>query len=359
MDWSIVIVLLIINAALGGQYLLNSKARQSADAEKADGKGSHEAVAPPTRLEEFSTAVMLAWWRELFKLVWSVIAVAIEAIKGRPWRDFWPGGLSLITISICSFTGIIENFGFYIIAKYPPHLWAPFINIYLLLLPIFTAIMFGSTVRKEHWIGTGLVFLGLAVTTVNVPGVPQLKWVLISSAPGSGGGHHAAVHGALDGVAFAWIVVINLCLCSQQLLNNKSVQLAVRKVSANAFVVWREIFKFGFATLALIIVSRYSAVRVADQFTFGWAVVFALGAGLTGYIYSWGFFVLSKYPAHLWVPYTTLYLVALPFLGVWLLPNVKVTLGQILGTLVAGGGLVVGLSDYSRHKIERITDKQG
>jgi len=356
MEWSILIVLLIINAALGGQQLLNSLARHSADKTKEDKSPASDPAIPPSRLGEFTTAVVLSWWRELFKLAWSVVAVAIEAGKGRPWIEFWPGWLSLVTVSICSFTGIIENFGFYIIAKYPPHLWAPYINIYLLLLPIFTGLMFGSTVRKEHWIGTVLVFAGLAVSKIEVSVFPWLKKIVLSS--GGGGGHHGTYHQEMDWVAFTWIVVINLCLCSQQLLNNKSVQLAVRKVSANGFVVWREIFKFGFATLALGILAAYTSSNFFSYFEVGKAVLFALGAGLTGYIYSWGFFVLSKFPVHLWVPYTTLYLVTLPFLGVWLLPGVTVTIGQLLGTAFVGAGLFVGLSDYKHHKVERITDKQ-
>ena len=357
MEWSILIVLLIINGALGGQQLLNKIARASADrASGGNGSSKDQAHMPTSGMPEFTTAVVLAWWRELFKLAWSVAAVAIEAIKGRPWIEFWPGWAALLTVSICSFTGIIENFGFYIISRYSPHLWIPYISVYLLLLPIFTGLMFGSTVRKEHWIGTLLVMAGLAAASIRPDSLPQLTHAILKS---EGAGHaHFATLQRLDLQAYIWLLIINLCLCSQQVLNNKSVQLATHKVSANAFVVWREIFKFGFASLFLGAIALFTSNGVSHYMKLNTAVVFALGAGLTGYIYSWGFFVLSKYPVHIWVPYTNLYVIAMPFLSVWLLPGVTVTLGQLLGTLFVGAGLFVGLSDYKHHKIERITDKQ-
>lgn len=357
MEWSILIVLLIINAALGGQQLLNKLARVSSDQASGDkASGKDQPQTPTSGMAEFSTAVVLAWWRELFKLAWSVVAVAVEAAKGRPWIEFWPGWASLLTVSICSFTGILENFGFYIISRYSPHLWVPYISVYLLLLPIFTGLMFGSTVRKEHWIGTLLVMGGLAVAALRLDALPQLAHTVMKSAGASHAGFAQVQH--LDLQAYLWLLLINLCLCSQQILNNKSVQLATHKISANGFVVWREIFKFGFASLFLGGIAVFTTAGIAPYFKLNTAVVFALGAGLTGYIYSWGFFVLSKYPVHVWVPYTNLYVVAMPFLSVWLLAGVTVTTGQLLGTALVGAGLVVGLSDYSRHKIERITDKQ-
>ncbi len=354
MEWSIIGVLLIINAALGGQQLLLSLARNRSDQSGQPKDGSGKPAAPTQGLPEMTTAVVITWWRELFKLSWAVVAVAVEAVKGRPWREFWPGVAAVLTVSICSFTGVIENFGFVIIAKYSPHLWAPSINVYLLLLPIFTGLMFGSTVTKQHWIGTVLVLIGLAVPYVRLDSLEWLRHVIMSSGEPK--------HGldSLDTKAIIWIIVINLCLCSQQVLNNKSVQLATRKVSANAFVVWREIFKFGYASLALAILAFIANVNVKQYVTGDWMViVFALGAGLTGYIYSWGFFVLSKYPVHTWVPYTNLYVVCLPFLSVWLLPNVNVRMGHILGTIIVGVGMVIGMSGSAKHKIERITDKQG
>ncbi len=358
MEWTIILVLLIINAALGGQQLLNSLARNQADKTNGSNNGpnSHSDV-PSSGLAEFSTAVVLTWWRELFKLSWAVVAVVIEAIQGRSRREFWPGAASLVTISICSFTGIIENVGFFSISRYSPHLWVPFISVYIVILPVATGLMFGSTVRKEHWIGAILVLTGLVIFSLRLDFLPQLSHVVLSS----GGVSHAkaALISTLDWQAVVWLVIINLCLCSQQILNNKSVQLAKHKVSANGFVLWREIFKFGFATLAIAAIALIEWKSFASYFTPQKAVYFAIGAGLTGYVYSWGFFVLSKYPVHVWVPYTNLYVVALPFLSYFILPGVEVKVSQILGACFVGIGLVVGLSDFSRHKIEMITDKQG
>ncbi len=358
MEWTIILVLLIINAALGGQQLLNNLARSQADktngaADKANG----HADVPSSGLAEFSTAVVLTWWRELFKLSWAVIAVIVEAIKGRSRKEFWPGWASIMTISICSFTGIIENVGFFSISRYSPHLWVPFISVYIVLLPVATGLMFGSTVRKEHWIGTSFVLTGLVVFSLRLDSVPSLSHVVLSS--GGVSPAKAALIGSLNWQAVVWLVIINLCLCSQQILNNKSVQLAKRKVSANAFVVWREIFKFGFATLAIAAIALIEWKSFTSYFTPQRAIIFAIGAGLTGYVYSWGFFVLSKYPVHVWVPYTNLYIVVLPFLSYFLIPGVEVKVSQILGACFVGIGLVVGLSDFSRHKIETITDQQG
>lgn len=360
MEWTVILVLFIINAALGGQKLLNNKARAQADKDKPPEDKTNEtqkpADVPTSGLAEFSTAVVLTWWRELFKLSWSLIAVALEAIKGRPWIEFWPGWASVLTVSICSFTGVIENIGFFTISRYSPHLWVPFISVYIVLLPVATGLMFGSTVRKEHWMGTIFVLLGLTISSLQLDILPQLSHVVLSS--GGVSKAKAALISSLDWQAIVWLIIINLCLCSQQILNNKSVQLAQHKVSANAFVVWREIFKFGYATIAIAIIAMIEWKSFTTYITPQKAVIFAVGAGLTGYIYSWGFFVLSKYPVHVWVPYTNLYVVALPFLSYLLIPGVVVKLGEIIGTCFVGVGLVIGLSDYSRHKIEKITDKQ-
>lgn len=358
MEWTVVLVLFIINAALGGQKLLNNKARSQADQDKPanQNESPQPSDIPSSGLAEFSTAVTLTWWRELFKLSWSVIAVAVEALKGRPWIEFWPGWASVLTVSICSFTGVIENIGFFSISRYSPHLWVPFISIYIVLLPVATGLMFGSTVRKEHWLGTLFVLAGLTISSLHLDSLPLLSHAILSS--GGVSKAKAALVGSLDWQAVVWLVIINLCLCSQQILNNKSVQLAQHKVSANAFVLWREIFKFGFATLAIVAIALIEWKSFMGYITPQKAVIFAIGAGLTGYIYSWGFFVLSKYPVHVWVPYTNLYIVALPFLSYFLIPGVVVKLGELIGTLFVGIGLTIGLSDYSRHKLEKITDKQ-
>jgi len=83
-----------------------------------------------------------------------------------------------------------------------------------------------------------------------------------------------------------------------------------------------------------------------------WPILFVVAAGLTGYIYSFGFFKLSKYSAHYWVPYTNLWLAVLPF--VMLAFGKDVTLYQIIGAVIVTAGLIVGVSDYGRHKVEEI-----
>jgi hypothetical protein len=81
-------------------------------------------------------------------------------------------------------------------------------------------------------------------------------------------------------------------------------------------------------------------------------ILFVIGAGLTGYIYSFGFFKLSKFAAHFWVPYTNVYLALLPF--IMLLFGEKVTISQILGAAVVTAGLMVGVMDYSKNKVVEI-----
>jgi drug/metabolite transporter (DMT)-like permease len=83
-----------------------------------------------------------------------------------------------------------------------------------------------------------------------------------------------------------------------------------------------------------------------------WPILFVVLAGLTGYIYSFGFFKLSKFAAHFWVPYTNAYLALIPF--VMLLFGEKVTGYQIAGAVVVTLGLMIGVSDYSRNKVEEI-----
>jgi hypothetical protein len=84
-------------------------------------------------------------------------------------------------------------------------------------------------------------------------------------------------------------------------------------------------------------------------------ILFVIAAGLTGYIYSFGFFNLSKFSAHFWVPYTNVYLALLPF--IMLLFGKNVTLFQIAGTVVVTAGLMIGVMDYRRNKVVEIKKK--
>jgi hypothetical protein len=84
-------------------------------------------------------------------------------------------------------------------------------------------------------------------------------------------------------------------------------------------------------------------------------ILFVIAAGLTGYIYSFGFFKLSKFAAHFWVPYTNVYLALLPF--IMLLFGKEVTLYQIAGAVVVTAGLMIGVMDYSRNKVVAIESK--
>jgi uncharacterized membrane protein len=84
-------------------------------------------------------------------------------------------------------------------------------------------------------------------------------------------------------------------------------------------------------------------------------ILFVIAAGLTGYIYSFGFFKLSKFAAHFWVPYTNLWLALLPF--IMLLFGKDVTVYQIIGAVVVTAGLMVGVMDYSKNKVVEIEKK--
>ncbi|PIP77733.1 MAG: hypothetical protein COW85_07445 [Ignavibacteria bacterium CG22_combo_CG10-13_8_21_14_all_37_15] len=383
---------MIINGGLSGQYILNWMGNQPEYVgDKAVG------VSPG----------VMTWWRELSKLLWALIAVSVEVIRGKKLKYLWPGAVSMITIIICAFTGVIENIGFFYLPRYySPHLFAPYVNIYLVFLPFFGKFLFNATLRKEHWIGVLLVVLGLAI--------PHLPRVL---------GGTPDPDTFLDSTAIIWIIIINLCLGSQQILNNKTVQTAFSKVGPNALVLWREIWKMLFITSALIIfplVGSFLRANIPAQVPIHkfetrvlakldgpkkefilthydktinayqlqkdlpadvekniekvfisveyhrffalfdgnifpnnwWPILFVIAAGLTGYVYSFGFFKLSKFSAHLWVPYTNVWLALLPF--IMLLFGKDVTLYQIIGAVVVTGGLMVGVSDYKRNKIEAI-----
>jgi len=383
---------MIINGGLSGQYILNWMGNQP------EYVGNKEVGVSPG---------VMTWWREVSKLLWALIAVIIEVINGKKIKYLWPGTVSMFTITICAFTGVIENIGFFYLPRYySPHLFAPYVNIYLVFLPFFGKFMFNATIRKEHWIGVLLVVFGLAI--------PHLPRIL-------GGNPDPSTF--LDSTAIIWIIIINLCLGSQQILNNKTVQTVLTGVGANALVLWREVWKMLFITLALIVfplvgsflrsnipnelssakfetrvlakldepkkeflLRYYDKTKTSYQLkknlpidvekkiekTFisigyhrffalfdgsilpnNWLpILFVIAAGLTGYIYSFGFFKLSKFSAHLWVPYTNVWLALLPF--IMILFGKDVTTYQIIGAVVVTAGLMVGVSDYKRNKIEAI-----
>lgn len=393
MEWIIIILWLsIINGGLGGQYVLNWMANQP---EYTGGKPI-----------DVSPGVM-TWWREISKLLWAVVAVIIEVARGKKMKFLWPGFISLSTIIICAFTGVIENIGFFYLPRnYSPHIFAPYVNVYLAFLPFFGKMMFDAPIRKEHWMGITLVIAGLAV-----PHIPYLLGLVKENT------------NALDTNAIIWIVIINGCLLSQQVLNNKTVQTAKTGVGPNALVLWREIWKMIFISAAILIMpvignlmnanmpqkvsaskfeqrvlnkvdqnkkdyllNYYSKsdnsynlsndvsekeeknikeiIKATEYHHFfslfdgsiipnNWIpILFVIAAGLTGYIYSFGFFNLSRFAAHFWVPYTNVYLALLPF--IMLLFGKDVTALQIAGAVVVTAGLMVGVMDYSKNKVTEI-----
>jgi drug/metabolite transporter (DMT)-like permease len=396
MEWLLLILwILIINGGLGGQYILNWMGNQPKYV------GNQPVGVSPG---------VMTWWREISKLTWALIAVITEVMRGKKLKYLWPGVISMVTIITCAFTGVIENIGFFYLPRYySPHLYAPYVNVYLILLPFFGKFLFNASIRKEHWIGISLVVIGLAA--------PHIPWLI---------GINTDADNALDFTAIIWVLVINACLCSQQILNNKTVQTAKLGVGPNALVVWREIWKMFFISSALFIfplVGNMMRVNIPDQVpiaafetrvlakvdeskknlllnsydknkeeyvlknnlpqevetniktTFSsveynrffalfdgsiipknwWPILFVIAAGLTGYIYSFGFFKLSKFAAHFWVPYTNVWLAFLPL--IMLLFGKDVTLFQIVGAVIVTAGLMVGVSDYSRHKVEEIEKK--
>ena len=396
MEWILLIIWLsIINGGLGGQYVLNWMANQP----KYTGGSKID----------ISSGVM-TWWREISKLVWAVFAVIFELIRGKEVKYLWPGFLSLSTIIICAFTGVIENIGFFYLPKnYSPHLYAPYVNVYLAFLPFFGKFLFNAPIRKEHWIGIFLVIVGLAM--------PYLPTLL---------GFANENNNSLDINAIIWIVIINGCLLSQQVLNNKTVQTALPGVGPNALVVWREIWKMIFISSAILIIpiignmmnanmpksvssTKFETrvlnkvdesqkeyllnfyqksdndyilksdveendevkikeiIKATEYHQFfslfdgsiipsNWVpILFVIAAGLTGYIYSFGFFKLSKFAAHFWVPYTNVWLAILPF--IMLLFGKDVTLYQIIGAVVVTAGLMIGVMDHRRNKIVEIERK--
>lgn len=396
MEWILLIGwLMIINGALGGQYILNWMGNQPKFV------GNQPVGVSPG---------VMTWWREISKLLWALIAVTIEVIRGKELKYLLPGAAAMITITICAFTGVIENIGFFYLPKYySPHLYAPYVNVYLVMLPFLGKLMFNAAIRKEHWIGISLVVIGL--------GVPHIPRML---------GRSSNPNEVLDFTAILWVIIINCCLCSQQILNNKTVQLAAKGVGPNALVMWREIWKMVFIWSALIIFPLIGSVmhinfpqsasagmfeqrvlskvdesnkafllsyyeKVGDEYVINksvpeqseekiktiisdvgynrffalfdgsiipknwWPILFVVLAGLTGYVYSFGFFKLSKFAAHYWVPYTNIWLAVLPF--VMFLFGKEVTTFQVIGAAVTSLGLIVGVSDHKRNKVEEIEKK--
>jgi len=396
MEWILLIGwLMIINGALGGQYILNWMGNQPKFV------GNQPVGVSPG---------VMTWWREISKLLWALIAVTIEVIRGKELKYLLPGAAAMITITICAFTGVIENIGFFYLPKYySPHLYAPYVNVYLVMLPFLGKLMFNAAIRKEHWIGISLVVIGL--------GVPHIPRML---------GRSSNPNEVLDFTAILWVIIINCRECSQQILNNKTVQLAAKGVGPNALVMWREVWKMVFIWSALIIFPLLSSVlhvnfpqsvpvdkfetrvlskvdesnkafllsyyeKVGDEYVINksvpeeseekikaiisdagynrffalfdgsiipknwWPILFVVLAGLTGYVYSFGFFKLSKFAAHYWVPYTNIWLAVLPF--VMFLFGKEVTTFQVIGAVVTSLGLIVGVSDHKRNKVEEIEKK--
>ena len=396
MEWLLLIVWLsIINGALGGQYILNWMGNQERFV------GNQPVGVSPG---------VMTWWREISKLLWAVIAVIVEVIRGKKMKYLWPGVISMVTIAICAFTGVIENIGFFYLPRYySPHLFAPYVNVYLALLPFFGKILFNAPIRKAHWIGIILVIAGLSF-----PYLPRIFGGVVDP------------QSVLDSSAIIWIVIINLCLFSQQILNNKTVQTALKGVGPNALVAWREVWKMLFITSALFIIpiiGNWMNVNIPDQLNANtmetrvfskinseqkeyllncyvekdgqfilkkdlaevtqdnvkkifaateyhrffslfqgtilpknwWPILFVVLAGFTGYIYSFGFFKLARFSAHFWVPYTNVYLAIIPF--VMFLFGQNVTGYQIAGAVITTAGLMVGVSDYKNNKIEEIEKK--
>jgi hypothetical protein len=85
-------------------------------------------------------------------------------------------------------------------------------------------------------------------------------------------------------------------------------------------------------------------------------ILFVIAAGLTGYIYSFGFFKLSKFAAHFWVPYTNVWLALLPF--IMFLFGKEVTGYQIAGAVVVTAGLMIGVMDHRKNKVVEIEKKR-
>ena len=396
MEWILIVGwLLIINGGLGGQYILNWMGNQP---EFTGGKKI-----------DVSPGVM-TWWRELSKLVWALVAVITEVVRGKEIKYLWPGFFSLTTIIICAFTGVIENIGFFYLPRYySPHIFAPYINVYLAFLPLFGKLLFNASIRRVHWIGIALVIIGLTI-----PHIPYLIGAGVDPKT------------VLDTTAIIWIIIINCCLCSQHILNNKTVQTALPNVGPNVLVFWREIWKMIFISLAIFIMpvigsalhanmphtvdvkefnervlektdeykkevllnyyilsgdeyvlrskispneeasikkiiketeyNRFFSLFEGSILPDNWLpILFVIAAGLTGYIYSFGFFQLSRFAAHFWVPYTNVYLALLPF--IMLLFGKEVTAYQIAGASVVTAGLMVGVMDYSRNRVLEIEKK--
>jgi len=99
--------------------------------------------------------------------------------------------------------------------------------------------------------------------------------------------------------------------------------------------------------------NRFFALFDGNIFPKNWLpILFVVLAGFSGYIYSYGFFKLSKFAAHFWVPYTNAYLAFLPL--VMFLFGEHVTGFQVVGAIVVTLGLIIGVSDYKKNKVTEI-----
>jgi len=139
---------MIINGALGGQYILNWMGNQ----EKFAGN-KPVGISPG----------VMTWLREISKLVWAVTAVSIEILNGKKLKYQCPGIITLTTIIICGFTRVIENIDFFYLPKYySHHLYAPYVNDYLVMLP-FIMMFFDKNVTGYQIAGAVVATAGFMV----------------------------------------------------------------------------------------------------------------------------------------------------------------------------------------------------
>jgi uncharacterized membrane protein len=139
--------------------------------------------------------------------------------------------------------------------------------------------------------------------------------------------------------------------------NKKEFLLSLYEKSGESYNLKKDISKETETQIKTIFAStdydRFFSLFVGNIFPNNWwPILFVVAAGLTGYIYSFGFFKLSKFAAHIWVPYTNVYLALMPF--IMMLFGQNVTAYQIVGAVITTAGLMVGVSDYSRNKVTEI-----
>ncbi|MBK7379284.1 MAG: hypothetical protein IPJ03_09785 [Ignavibacteriales bacterium] len=142
--------------------------------------------------------------------------------------------------------------------------------------------------------------------------------------------------------------------------NNKNYLLQFYTEQNNFYVMQENVSEKDQSRIKSIFISvgynRFFALFDGTIFPNNWLpILFVVAAGLTGYIYSFGFFKLSRFAAHFWVPYTNVYLALLPF--IMLLFGKEVTGYQIAGAVVVTAGLMVGVMDYSKNKVVEINKR--